>query len=141
MKCHFSHYITWQSLFWYIAGGWHKSMKICLTLICCLLGPSERHKKNLPREIQALCLVLSPNLLSAACHRENFPLVGSALQIMKCRHSQVATADHFESRSEDEDEYDLGEMETEAEEERDIFEMPLMSSVVGRAQQLQRPGL
>ena len=53
----------------------------------------------------------------------------------------MATADHFESRSEDEDEYDLGEMETEAEEERDIFEMPLMSSVVGRAQLQQRPGL
>ena len=51
---------------------------------------------------------------------------------------KVATADHFESRSEDEDEYDLGEMETEAEEERDIFEMPPMSSIVGRA---QRPGL
>lgn len=50
----------------------------------------------------------------------------------------MATADHFESRSEDEDEYDLGEMETEAEEERDIFEMPPMSSIVGRA---QRPGL
>ena len=53
---------------------------------------------------------------------------------------QVATADHFESRSEDEDEYDLGEMETEAEEERDIFEMPLISSpsVIGRAH--HRPG-
>ena len=47
---------------------------------------------------------------------------------------QVATADHFESRSEDEDEYDLGEMETEAEEERDIFEMPPISTIVGRAQ-------
>ena len=46
----------------------------------------------------------------------------------------MATADHFESRSEDEDEYDLGEMETEAEEERDIFEMPPISSIVGRAQ-------
>ena len=46
----------------------------------------------------------------------------------------MATADHFESRSEDEDEYDLGEMETEAEEERDIFEMPPISTIVGRAQ-------
>ena len=51
---------------------------------------------------------------------------------------QVATADHFESRSEDEDEYDLGEMETEAEEERDIFEMTPISSIIGRAQQ---PGM
>ena len=50
----------------------------------------------------------------------------------------MATADHFESRSEDEDEYDLGEMETEAEEERDIFEMPPISTIVGRA---QRPGM